>query len=44
MQAIEMQYLGPTNFRGARIKATAQAGSITISLPGDSRWSKGGVR
>ena len=30
MQAIETKYLGPTNFRGARIKATAQAGSITI--------------
>ncbi len=30
MQAIETKYLGPTNFRGARIKASAQAGSITI--------------
>ena len=30
MQAIETKYLGPTNFRGARIKATAQAGSITV--------------
>jgi hypothetical protein len=30
MQAIETKYLGPTNFRGARIKASAEAGSITI--------------
>lgn len=31
MQAIVTKYLGPTNHRGARIKATAQAGSITLS-------------
>lgn len=31
MQAIETKYLGPTNFRGARIKASAEVGSITIS-------------
>ncbi len=30
MQAIETKYLGPTNFRGARIKASAQAGSVTV--------------
>jgi len=30
MQAIETKYLPPTNFRGARIKASAQAGSVTI--------------
>lgn len=30
-QAIETKYLGPTNYRGARIKASAQAGSVTIS-------------
>lgn len=29
-QAIETKWLGPTNFRGARVKASAQAGSITI--------------
>jgi len=29
-QAIETKYLGPTNFRGARIKASAQAGSLTV--------------
>lgn len=29
-QAIVTKYLGPTDFRGARIKATASAGSITI--------------
>ncbi len=30
-QAIVTKYLGPTNYRGARVKATAQAGSITHS-------------
>ena len=29
-QAIETKYLGPTNYRGARVKASAQAGSITL--------------
>jgi hypothetical protein len=29
-QAIVTKYLGPTNHRGSRVKATAQAGSITI--------------
>lgn len=31
MQAIKTRYLGPTNYRGARIKASAQAGSVTVS-------------
>jgi len=35
MQAILTRYLGPTNSRGARIKATCAAGSITISYPHD---------
>lgn len=30
MQAIQTRYLGPTNYRGSRIKATADAGSITV--------------
>jgi hypothetical protein len=30
MQAIVTKYMGPTNTRGGRIKATADAGSITI--------------
>ena len=30
MQAIITKYLGPTESRGARVKATAQAGSVTI--------------
>ena len=30
-QAIETKFLGPTNLRGARVKATAQAGSVIIS-------------
>lgn len=29
-QAIETRYLGPTNNRGGRIKATAWAGSVTV--------------
>jgi hypothetical protein len=29
-QAIVTKYLGPTNHRGARVKATAQAGSVTV--------------
>lgn len=29
-QAIVTKYIGPTNHRGARIKATAFAGSITV--------------
>jgi hypothetical protein len=29
-QAIVTKYLGPTNFRGGRVKATAEAGSITL--------------
>ncbi len=33
MQAIVTRYLGATNYRGARIKATADAGSVTISYP-----------
>ena len=33
MQAIQTRYLAPTNTRGARIKAWAQAGSITIPYP-----------
>ena len=30
LQAIETRYLSPTNVRGARVKATASAGSVTI--------------
>lgn len=30
MQAIQTKYMGPTNTRGSRIKATAAAGSITV--------------
>lgn len=29
-QAIVTKYIGPTNYRGARIKAMAYAGSITV--------------
>jgi hypothetical protein len=30
-QAIETKFLGPTNSRGSRVKAYAQAGSVTVS-------------
>jgi hypothetical protein len=30
MQAIVTKYIGPTNHRGARVKATCQAGSVVI--------------
>lgn len=30
-QSITTKYIGPTNFRGSRIKATAEAGSVTLS-------------
>ena len=30
MQAITTKYFGPTNFRGGRIKASAQRGSVTV--------------
>lgn len=31
MQAITTKYIGPTNFKGARVKASSQAGSVTVS-------------
>jgi hypothetical protein len=31
MQAIKTKYFGATNHRGARIKATCDAGSVTVS-------------
>jgi hypothetical protein len=30
MQAIEVKYLGATNHKGSRYKATASAGSVTV--------------
>lgn len=32
-QAITTKYLGPTNSKGGRIKAEAEAGSVTIPYP-----------
>ena len=29
-QAIQVKYLGPTNYRGSRYKATAATGSVTV--------------
>ena len=40
MQAITTKYIGPTNFRGSRIKASCEAGSIT--LPYDYSENDGG--
>ena len=33
MQAIVTKYHGPTNSKGSRIKATCDAGSVTIPYP-----------
>jgi hypothetical protein len=33
MQAILCRYFGPSNVRGSRIKATCEAGSVTIPYP-----------
>ena len=33
MNAIQTRYFGPTNVKGARIKATCETGSITIGYP-----------
>ena len=33
MQAIQTKYLGVTNTKGSRIKATCAAGSLTIPYP-----------
>lgn len=30
-QAIQTRYIGPTNYRGSRVKATAETGSVTLS-------------
>ena len=39
-QAIQVKYLGPTNYRGSRYKATAAAGSVTV--PADDALSTEG--
>ena len=31
MQAIQTKYIGPSDSRGSRVKATADAGTITVS-------------
>ena len=33
MQAIKTKFIGPTNTRGARIKASCEAGEVTIPYP-----------
>lgn len=37
LQAIVTKYIGPTNTRGSRVKATAAAGSITLGW--DNRYN-----
>lgn len=37
MIAIETRYLGPTNTRGSRIKATANGYSVTVPYPYNKR-------
>lgn len=41
-QVIQVKYLGPTNYRGSRYKATAAAGSVTVSV-GDALSTEGNV-
>ena len=41
MQAIETKFLGPTNTKGARVKASAAAGHVTI--PFEYSTSTGGA-
>lgn len=41
-QAIQVKYLGPTNYRGSRYKATAAAGSVTVPAD-DARSIEGNV-
>ena len=47
-QAITVKFLGPTDTRGARLKASAQAGSITIpfeyGMPRELRNSDAAMR
>ena len=40
MQAIQTKYLGPTNNKSSRIKATCAAGSLTIGCDGDKSHRK----
>ncbi len=42
-QAIVTKYLGPTNTRGGRIKATARANSVTIPYPHEVRGGTEGA-
>lgn len=41
-QAIQVKYLGPTSYRGSRYKATAAAGSVTVSAD-DAKNVEGNV-
>ena len=38
MQAIVTKYLCPTNNSGARIKASCEAGTVTIGYPHERNW------
>ena len=37
MQAISTKYLGATDYRGSRIKATCEGGSVTVPYPYEAR-------
>lgn len=40
MQAIETKYLPTTNFKGSRIKASCERGSVTVSYPHEVGWGE----
>ncbi len=40
MQAIETKFLGPTNYKGSRIKATCSGGSLILSRDFDYEISE----
>ena len=40
MRAIITRYLGPTNYRGSRIKARCDAGTITVPYPYEARMGE----
>ncbi len=40
MQAIQIKYMNPTNYKGGRLKATCERGSITIPYPSEYSGSE----
>lgn len=41
MQSVTIKYLGPTNLKGSRLKAFAEAGSVTIPYPHELNHDEG---